>query len=800
MLKNYFKIASRLIHRNPSHAIINVLGLTVGLVTSIFVWIYVSNETNYDRFNDRSEDIYRVQYDSYYGGQKIYSSATAFPVLGSALKEEYSQVEQTTRLFSMYGSHAVRHSGEALTSNSIYFAEQSFFDIFNFKVLSGNLAHLLNEPNTVVLSDDMAMKMFGSTNVIGETIILDRHLEAKVSGVIESRKDSHITFDILVSYPTGARIWGEGFENDWDWFFFYVYLKLKEGQNPNSIVNSFPDLIKKYGGDEALESTKLSLQPLTDIHLNSNLTYEFQANGSTRNVLIIFISGIATLILAWINFINLSSAQAVTRAKEIGIKKINGASRLTLIKQFLVESFLISTIALFLAILLVDISYPLFNQLSSNAFQIESVNLSLLLVLLLIFYVGGSILAAIYPAFILSGKKVTHIVKGDFRYSRTGVLTRKALIVFQFSISSLLIGGMLIAQAQVDFMLSEEKGVDIDNTIVLSAPVIAENDSVYLSHLDVFRNELASLSSIKSLSTSSEIPGNSIFYWVQETNFNKNENDKRLLYTIDVDHGYLESFGHNLIEGRLFHKSQDESESLILTQKAVEVLGYLSAEEALGSKVYIEDYDSLTVIGVVSDYHQQGMQQGHAPIAFYCDPEFHLYYSIKIDGSNIENTLQQLESSYASLFPNNAFDYFFLDDKYRQQYKSEMQFSSIFSIFSFLSLLVASIGILGLVIVSVSQRKKEIGIRKLLGATVFIIFRGLSKRFLALIIVANIVAAPFVYYLGTSWLDNFAYHINISPFIFFVSSTITVGVALAAISVKTIKSALQNPVISLRSE
>ncbi|MTI40402.1 ABC transporter permease [Fulvivirga lutimaris] len=799
MLKNHLKIAFRLIHRNPSHAIINVLGLTVGLVTSIFVWIYVSNEINYDRFNDRSEDIYRVQYDSYYQGEKIYSSATAFPTLGKALKDEYSQVEQTTRIFAMYGTHALRYDAEAFSSSSIYFAEQSFFDIFNLKVLKGNENYLLNESNTAVLSSDMANELFGHLEVVGETLVIDRGIEVKISGVVETRKDSHISFDILVSYPTGVQVWGEGFENDWDWSFFYVYLKLHEGQHPNAVEKALPELIKKYGGDKALETTVLSLQPLTDIHLNSNLIYEFKVNGSAQNVLIIFISGIATLILAWINFINLSSAQAVTRAKEIGIKKINGASRLTLIKQFLVESFLISSIALFFAILLVDISYPLFNQLSSNAFQIESVDLLLMFILLLIFYVGGSILAAVYPAFILSGKKVTHIVKGDFKYSYSGVLTRKALIVFQFSISSLLIGGMIIAQSQVDFMLSEEKGVDIDNTIVLSAPVLAD-DSTYFKHLDVFRNDLNSIPNIKALSTSSEIPGNSIFYWVQETNFNHNEDDKRLLYTIDVDHNYLESFGHNLVAGRLFSESQDESENLILTVKAAKVLGYLTADEALGKRVYIEDYDSLSVIGVVSDYHQQGMQQGHAPIAFYCDPEFHLYYSIKLENKNFESTLQQIEERYASLFPNNSFDYFFLDDKYQQQYKSEMQFSSIFSIFSMLSLIVASIGILGLVVVSISQRSKEIGIRKLLGATVLIIVKGLSKRFIVLIVLSNAIAAPLVFYIGTAWLDNFAYHIEISPIIFLVTSLITIGVALITISVKTIKSALQNPVNALRSQ
>ncbi|MEQ9167607.1 MAG: FtsX-like permease family protein, partial [Fulvivirga sp.] len=320
------------------------------------------------------------------------------------------------------------------------------------------------------------------------------------------------------------------------------------------------------------------------------------------------------------------------------------------------------------------------------------------------------------------------------------------------------------------------------------------------NHLDVFRNDLNSIPNVKALSTSSEIPGNSIFYWVQETNFNQNKDDKRLLYTIDVDHNYLESFGHNLVAGRLFSDEQDESENLILTEKAAKVLGYLTPDEALGKRVYIEDYDSLSIIGIVPDYHQQGMQQGYAPIAFYCDPEFHLYYTIKLENKNFESTLQQIEERYASLFPSNSFDYFFLNDKYQQQYKSEMQFSSIFSIFSILSLIVASIGVLGLVVVSISQRSKEIGIRKLLGASVLMIVKGLSKRFIVLILLANAVAAPIVFYIGSVWLDNFAYHIDISPFIFLVSSLITIGVALITISVKTIKSALQNPVISLRSQ
>ncbi len=797
---NNFKIAFRLIYKNPAHALINIVGLTVGLVTSIFVWIYVSNETNFDKFHDSSKDIYRVQFDSYYDGVLTYSSATSFPILGKALKEEYSQVEETTRLFSMYGAHPVRYNGGATSSNSIYFAEQSFFNLFDFKILSGNPKQLLTEPKTAVISSALSKKIFGHSQVIGETIILDRGLEVKISGVVETRKDTHITFDILVSYPTGVNIWGDGFENDWDWSFFYVYIKLNEGQSPQVIENSFTELIRKYGGEKALPSTALSLQPLTDIHLYSDLIYEFQVNGNAQNVLIIFISGVATLILAWINFINLSSSQALTRAKEIGIKKINGAERGGLIRQFIVESFLISTIAMFFAVIVVDVTYPLINQLSNNAFQIESLNVLSLVLVLIMFFVVGSILAAVYPALILSNKKVTEIINGNFKYSTSGVFARKVLIVFQFAVSSILIGGMLIAQSQIAFMLSEEKGVDIENTIVVNAPVISENDSIYLNRLKAFRNELQSISNVRNLSTSSEIPGNSIFYWVQETNFNKNPDDKRLLYTVDVDQNYLESFGHNLVAGRLFLDSKDESENLILTEKAVEVLGLTSAEEVLGKKIYIEDYDSLTVIGVVSNYYQQGMQQGHAPIAFYCDPEFHLYYSIKFGSENIVATIKLIEELYIRLFPENPFDYFFLEEKYMQQYKSEVQFGKIFSIFSILSLLVASIGILGLVVVTVSQKQKEIGIRKILGASVLIITRELSIKFAYLILLANLLAVPIVLLIGNSWLDNFAYHISISPWFFLFTTLITIGVALLTISFKTIRTALQSPVISLRSE
>lgn len=799
MIKNDILIAIRLFFRNPIHTVVNVLGLTLGLSTSILVWIYVSNETSFDRFNERSEDIYRIKYDNYYQGAYIYSSATAFPALGGVLKEEFAQVEETTKLFHLYGAHSVRYENGATNSNAVYFAEQSFFEVFNFNVLAGNPDRLLSDAGSAVITSEIAENTFGKLDVIGETMTIGRGIRVAVSGVVEARKDSHIAYDILVSYPTGVQIWGEEFQSDWDWSFFHVYLKLKEGFTPKEIDNAFPKLIEKYKGEGANATTKLSLQPLHDIHLDSNLLYEFKVNGSAQNVMIILIAGVSTLLLAWINFINLLSAKALSRVKEIGVKKIHGAQKTGLIRQFMVETLMVSTIALLLAILLVDISLPFFNQYSAGAFYLNSGTLPSLVGIMFLCYIGGSFLAAVYPAFIISSKKIADIMDGKFKYSNLGLLSRRILIILQFTLSSFLIGGMLVAQSQIDFMLSKEKGVDTNNTIVLNAPTAA-NDSVYFNHLDVFRNELMSLPNVKSFSTSSEIPGNNIFYWVQETNFNNNQADKRLLYTIDVDHTYLKSFDHNLLAGRLFEEGQDEFENLILTQKAAEELGYYSPEDAVGARVYIEDYDSLSVIGVVSNYHQQGMQNDYAAIAFYCDPEFHLYYSIKIDGENITEELGTIEDAYARLFPDNHFDYFFLDDSYNQQYTSEFQFNWIFSLFSLLSLFVSSIGILGLVVVSITQRQKEIGIRKILGAGVVTIISAISKKFLRLILIANIISFPLIYYWANMWLDNFQNHIEISVSIFFITFSITLAVAFLTIIYRTVMAAVQNPINTVRSE
>ncbi len=800
MIKNYLKIALRNLKKSKLFSVLNIIGLSIGISASLMITLYARYELSYDSFHEDGEQIYRVRYDNLREGEHIFKSATTFPAVGPTMKADFSQVEEQARLFLYYGGSTVTVGDDLYNEGFIFQADQSFIDMFDYPWVEGNQTEALVNTNTAVISEAIAKKYFSNAETaIGQRIKIGVSEEYEVAGVMESPENSHIKFDILLSYPTGKTVFNEAFEDSWGWYDFYTYVRLKEGSNPKDLESGFEEFVVKYKGEEARGRTVLSLQPMTDIYLYSSLIQEARVNGSGKTVNILLTIAIAILIIAWINYINLATAKALQRAKEVGVRKVVGAHKRQLVAQFLFESWTLNILSALFALLIIDLALPVFNEVAGKSLSINYLtDLQFWLYFGSILLLGG-ILSGLYPAFVLSNYKPAIVLKGKFQHSFKGVWLRKALVIFQFGASAMLILGTVVVYTQINFMRNQDLGIDINQTLVVSGPQIVENDTVYRESWSAFKNEVKRLSAVKEITTSSEVPGN-LIYWTNGARKPEDDpNATAIMYKLAVDENYIPTYSHELIAGRNFSNEINEEENVILSNKAVEVFSLGTPEESIGRDIKIGG-DTLKVVGVVADYHQQGLKNERYQVAFLHRPFTRRYYSLKVDTENIEATIEDVRSLFASMYPGNTFDYFFLDQHYDEQYRSEVQFGKVFTIFSILAIFVACLGLFGLSLFTAYQRTKEIGIRKIMGASTWGIFKQLSKQFILLVIVSNAIAWPIAWYFMNSWLSSFTFHIDMGPWMYLLSGIITLIIALVTISYQSLSAAVQNPVKSLRSE
>lgn len=805
MLRNYLLTTFRSILKRKGFSFLNVAGLAIGLSASLLILQYVKDELSYDDFHTQADRIYRVRFDAYRNGQKIFECATAFPKVAPMLKADFPEVEDATRLFLRYGGGVVRYEETSIKEDNVFQAEQNLFSIFSYPILQG--VAKLDQPNTAMVEEETARKYFGAIDPIGKRIRFGDQEEYEITGVFRSPENSHLKFTFLFSYPTLVTLFGEGFNNAWGWYDFYNYVLLKPGSDAQAFEAKLPAFIDKYGTDQnnpgavkASERTKFVLQPLADIHLYSDLIQEARVNGNGRTVYFLMIIAFFILVIAWVNYINLSTARAIERAKEVGIRKSIGAYKGQLVTQFIGESLIINFVAAILGLVLVYAAIPAFNQLADKQLTFTIFQDGMLWTALLVLFVVGSLLSGLYPAFILSSYKPALVLKGSMKSSKDGLFLRKSLVVVQFMASVALIAGTIIVYNQLRFMENRDLGIDIDQTLVINAPGVVEYDSLYGNYLDVYRNTLSANPNIKNFTAVSEVPGNLIFWTNGAQRIGDDETQRNQMYMMGVDFNFFQAFGNDVLAGRTFgHEYPGDSSSIIVNEKAVEIFNLKSPENAIGQHIRIGG-DTLRVVGVVANYHQEGLKQDFRPTAFLLRQNARSYFCIKMSPQNTSETMNFLQEKYAEVFPNNPFDYFFLDSFFNRQYKNERQFGNVFGFFSLLAILVASLGLFGLASFTAAQRTKEIGIRKVLGSSVTRIFILLSKDFLWLVLIANVIAIPLVWLVMERWLNTFAFHIDISIWIFMVAIIITTLVALFTVSYQSIKAALVNPVKSLRYE
>lgn len=813
MILNYFTIGMRNLLKRKGYTALNILGLAIGIACCLLIFQYVSYERSYDTFQQKSSQIVRLRLDQSKQGKLMWQSATSYPGIGPALKRDYPEVENYCRLIDdelLLSNDAKRIK---FSETKGYYADPSAINMLDVQLVSGSAASALKGPNKIIVSQSMAKKYFGTDDVLGKTL-LARGTRAnetfQIGGVFKDYpSNSHLILDYMVSYATlVSELAGGGDKTDqantsFNWYDFYTYVQLKPGTDAQQFQAKLSGFTDKYINKSDYRKAnnikdRLYTIPFRDIHLLSNYNQEAEVNGSGSAVNFMFLIGFIILAIAWINYINLSTARSVERAKEVGVRKVLGAAKSTLIRLFMFENMLVNFMAIVIAAIAVVTLTPWFNNLMGRE---STPDFSMSAKYWLIFsgmFLAGTLLSGLYPAFILSGYQPVAVLKGAFKNTSGGLLLRKSLIVVQFSISVILIAGTIIVYQQVSFMRSQKLGVDINQTLVLNG-VQSISDSLYLNSLEPFKADLLKNKGIKSMTASTSVMGKEIYWTNSYQSLDHKELGSGTLYRLGVDYDFLSQFKIKLLAGRDFSKDfPTDKKAAVINENAMVQLGFKNPEDAIGRK--ISNGDTMTVIGVIQSFHHLGLQKPIDPQLITLRLDARQAYSIKLQTADLTGTIASVKTTWDKYFPNDPFNYFFLDDQFNTQYKSDQQFGKVFTLFASLAILIACFGLLGLSAYNILQRTKEIGIRKVLGASTKGVVYILSKDFMTLVVISFVISAPISWLIMHNWLQGFAYRINISLWVFAAAGIISVAIALCTISFQAIKAALTNPVRSLRSE
>lgn len=820
MLKNYLKIAFRNLWKYKSFSAINIGGLAIGMAACLLILQYVSFKLSYDQFNKNANDIYRVANDRYQNGKLIQHGMITYSGISKAMQNDFPEVINRTNI-RPEGPGIIRNKDDKKIGDQNGFAaENSFLDMFDYPLITGDRKTALKEPRSIILSESLAKKLFDITDgnfesILNENIIRQSEEEPyKVTAICrDAPANSHLQFDFLVSYITlysGKNGWKEA-EYDFTQSDFWHYIQLKPGTNYKSLEAKLPAFSQKYfqGSKVSGSDEKFYLQPLSKAHLYSDYEYEIGKTGSSTVVWGLLVIALFIITIAWVNYINLATARSVERAREVGIRKVVGGVRKQLITQFLTESVLVNLIAIALAFVLVFLLQKGFNSLLQTELSLSyllSKGLSgySIVVGLILIIVAGIIVSGFYPAFVLSSFKPISVLKGKFSSSGKGIAFRKALVIGQFSITVALIIGAVVVMRQLKFMGSKDLGFNMDQVMVINAPVLTNWDSAFIGKVNSFKEELKQLSEVKGAATSWSVPGGDI-----GRSFNVRQADSATTnrFTVrhtGIDYDFLEVYGIKLVAGRNFTRSDHNEDwsklhNTLINVSAAKLLGFSSPQAAIGKAIITGD-KKWDVIGVVEDYHQKSLRYPLEPMRFM--PAYSQYSSIsvKINPVNVSRSVELIKQKYEAFFPGNIFDYTFLDESFNRQYVSEQLFGKVFGIFAGLAIFVACLGLFGLAMFSTVQRRKEIGVRKVLGASVSNILLLLSGDFVRLVVIASVIAFPLAWWVMHKWLQDFSYRINIAWWIFLAAGSGALLIALVTVSFQAIKAALTNPVKSLRTE
>lgn len=795
MFKNYLTITLRNFKKHKVYSFINVAGLAIGIACSLFVFLFVWDELRYDRFHEKADRIYRIaQY--IHIEDRVDSALPTPPILADTLLQDFPQIEAAARIKQDSWS-IVKYGENRFEEVNIYGVDSSFFEVFSFKLIQGDPKTVLSDPNTVVLTPSTAQKYFGGHNPIGQVLTIGQD-EFTVTGIIEETpRNSHFHFDFLTSISTYPRSRSTG------WFegFCATYIVLSQGESPAKLESQFPDFVFKYmfggkaGSNRMFKDWKYFLQPLTGIHLNSHLLIgEFEPNSHMAYVYIFSVIAVFILLIGCINFVNLSTARAGIRAREVGIRKVVGSNRSQLIRQFLGESLLFSLLAFALSIILMAVFLPAYQSLIGKVIPIQEFMTISVFVSLVILVFAIGIGSGLYPAVVLSSFKPAVIVKGSgfgTQRFRSSAL-RKGLIVFQFTISIFLFIGMGVVYQQTEYFQNKHLGFDREHVIVV------KNANLLGDNMSAFKAELLQYPDIERVSATSSLPGRNTS--LRFVTF-EGEEEGVVLSMFDCDQDFMDTLKLQMAEGRFFSKEHStDSRAVIINQETARQLGW---SQPIGKTIRVSN-ENYSVIGVLEDFHYSSMHEKIAKLGILYIGEDRMgnadLFAVRVRPADIRNILQMITRTWDSFSPPLPLEYSFLDQDYARLYAAEMRMKNIAAAFSMLAILVSSMGLFGLAAFTAEQRRKEFGVRKILGASIADILALMSKDFLRWVVIANAVAWPAAYLATRQWLQNFAYRIPIRIEVFLLSGLFALIIAGLTVSYQSIKAATADPVDSLRYE
>ncbi len=810
MLKNFFKTAWRNLTKYKFISFINLFGLTVGLTCCLLILTYIINELSYDRYNKDADQVYRVTRTFYNGnGQKTLELSAVAPPFGYYFPTDFPEIQKMTRLLNN-GNTPLRYKDKLIDEPNVYFADENLFDVFTVKVLEGDPKTALSAPFSVMLTEETAKKYFGDEDPLNKVLRANNQFDVKVTGVYKAfPPNAHLHPNILVSFSTlnDTAVYGaEGLRTYWGNNAFFTYIKLPEHYDIKKMEARFPAFLDKhmagqYGGTAPSKATSLGLQKLTDIHLHSHTDYEAEPNGDINRVYIFSAIALFILLIACINYMNLSTARSALRAKEIGIRKVIGARRKELIVQFLSESILITWVAILFAFALLYTLLPLLNTLSGEDLSVSILmRWEILVPLFLVPFVVGAI-SGLYPAFFMSSFQPAKTLKGLFKVGGSNINFRKVLVVTQFAISIILIITTVIVFQQLRFVQNASLGYDKEH--ILTLPYYSQMNDQYES----FRNTLLQNPNIKDIGRSSRIPTGRL---LDDMNASAPGSDslvpvKAEIRYVATDYDFIPTYGISMAAGRNFSRDYGtDTANFVLNESAVKAIGWKLPQDAVG-KDFKYGFITGHIIGVAKDFHFESLHQPIKPMIFIMpassgNNSFYNAISIKISGKNISSSLATIQNTWQKYLPELPYQYTFLDDNFAKLYASEQKQETIFMTFSFIAIFIACLGLFGLSAFAISQRVKEIGVRKVLGANVPGIVALISKDFLKLVMIASVIAFPIAWYAMDKWLQGFAYRINIQWWVFILAAIAALLIALITVGFQAMKAALANPVKSLRTE
>lgn len=786
MLKNYFKIALRNIVRQKTFSTISIAGLVLGLTSFLIIFLYVFNELSYDRFNGKYEKIFRVTGGCNNNGTRSNYARTPAP-LADALKKEFPGITNTSRL-AKEEKVLLSCGVKKFYEENVFFVDPSFLTIFTYPQIAGDRNNVLIEPMCVLLSESAADKYFGKTNSIGKTLRYNDKYDLKITGILrDAPANSHFHFDFLISMASTNQIYGSDFATNRMNTSVYTYLLLNRPEYAQQIERKFPSFLKNYYGGllDFIEPT-LTLQPLSQIHLYSNIGGEIEVNSDIKYIYIFSVVGLMILIMACINYMNILTAGYSKRIKEIGVRKVLGANKAVLIKQFIGESILTAFLAFFITIIISFLFLPVINSLIGRSLILDLKQNYMLIIVMVIVTLLTGIISGIYPAFILSSLNPSTILGKSLHGKFSGAFVIRTLIVFQFMISTGLIISTLIISEQLNYIRNKKLGFEKNHIVVLPL-----REDYTRKNYEILKTVLVLEPKILSASASSVLPGEVKYY--NSVSWDGSGYDKTMDF-IFADYDFLKTYKIDIAQGRDFSKDfgSDLKNGYILNEEAVKEIGW---KEPIGKK-----FNDGFVIGIVKNFHYKSLYEPVKPLYISVNPDNINFLSIRINPNNVTASLDYIQQSWKELFPHSPFEYFFFDNHLDKLYKSETKLASIFNWFSGLAIMISCLGLIGLTSISVVKKTKEIGIRKVLGESVEGIVFMITKEFIIIIFVANIIAWPVAYYFMSKWLEDFAYRIEISWWMFLASGIITLAIALLTVSLQAVKAATANPVNSLKYE